>query len=120
MHFSLEADSTDPVKVSVSGKIVQASFQPDVEPIQQLVGDDVYAKRLTLDMRGVDFLDSSGVGWLLKCHRRFRDSGGRLVLHSLPPNVANVLRVLHMDKVLCVVSSETAAIKLLAEEGSQI
>jgi anti-anti-sigma factor len=109
MRLKFDSTAGDVVKVSVEGRVDQAQFQSDQEPFEKELGAEVYQRRLLVDMHSVEFLDSSGVGWLLKCHRRFRDHGGALVLYALSPMVGNVLRILRMDQVLITAGTENEA-----------
>ena len=77
-----------------------------------MTDDSVYQKRLLLNLQAVDSIDSSGVGWLLTCHRRFRTAGGTLVLHSLSPFVRDVLKILNMQLVLNLAENDAEALKI--------
>ena len=102
MKLSLGADDGQSVHVAVSGEITQKTITPFQEPLADLLGADCYSRQVLLDMRESPYLDSSGVGWLLKCHKAFRQAGGKLVLQSLQPLVANTLRVLNLEKIFNV------------------
>lgn len=66
------------------------------------------ARSLALDLSGTTFMDSSGLGLLVRLHRLV---GGRpqagLVLEKMQPNVVNVIRVARLQDVL--LPSETRA-----------
>jgi hypothetical protein len=49
------------------------------------------------------------VSWLIINHKRFREGGGMLVLHSVPPLVDQVFRLLKMYLVLNIQPDEAAA-----------
>ena len=70
-----------------------------------------------VDLERLEIIDSTGIGWLLKKNREFSDNGGRLVLHSLQPNVAKVFGMMKLGAVLTVVDSENAANDLIANSG---
>ncbi len=95
--------------VNASGRITQSAFEAEDEPLAVKLGKDVYGGRLLLSLHGSDYLDSRGVGWLLKCHRRFRQAGGMIVVHSIPSVILDVLKVLHMDEVLHLSPDEERA-----------
>jgi len=107
----LEVLSADgPVKsVNASGRITQSAFMSEDEPLAVRFGDGIYGERLVLSLEGADYLDSRGVGWLLKCHRRFRQAGGVIVVHSIPTIIFDVLKLLHMDEVLHLSPDEQCA-----------
>ena len=118
MNISIQSDDGNVIRAQVSGKITQSDVSPFVEPLSDAAGQDVYRRRVVLNMEEVEMLDSSGVGWLLVCHKRFRETGGVLVLHSYPPIVGNVLKVLNLHQVLTLADDEDAAVQKAAEEQS--
>jgi len=61
---------------------------------------------LVLELSGVTFIASSGVGALLATAERFRESGRTLALAALPPPVDAVIRLLNLDRFLDIVDSE--------------
>ncbi len=59
------------------------------------------ARRLVLDLSGVRFLDSSGLGLLLRARNFARSrEGGSLVLRGAGENVRNVLRLARVEPLL--------------------
>lgn len=64
---------------------------------------------LTLDLSAVEGMDATGLGVLVGAHRRAGRAGRRLVLRDVPPAVARVLLVTHLDKVLRQSSSRVRA-----------
>jgi anti-anti-sigma factor len=114
MELTCHALDGDPTLVGVSGHVTQPAGFPESDPLVDLLGHETYRRRLLLDLSGVDSIDSSGVSWLLTCHRRFRAEGGALVLHSLSPFVRDVLKILNMQLVLNIAENRAAG-ELLSE-----
>ena len=79
------------------------------DPLAGLLGADCYRRNVLLSLAGALYIDSAGVGWLVMCHKHFREAGGCLVLHSLPPLACHVFGVLGLDSVLNVAADEAAA-----------
>lgn len=109
MKLTLGADDGQAVRVAVSGEITQKTVSLLEEPLAELLGQDCYSRQVLLDLSDAPYLDSSGIGWLLKCHKQFRQSGGKLVLQSPQPLVANTFRVLNLEKVFNLGASSTTA-----------
>lgn len=109
MKLTLGTDDGQTVRVAVAGEITQKTVSPLEEPLAELLGPDCYARQVCLDMSESPYLDSSGIGWLLKCHKQFRQSGGKLVLQSPQPLVANTFRVLNLEKVFNLGSASATA-----------
>lgn len=99
--------------VAVLGEVSQKNLNSEQDPLADLLGPDCYQARVLLNLHGVEVLDSSGVGWLLACHRRFRTGGGTLVLHSLSPFARDVLKVLNMHLLFKMAEDERSARKFV-------
>lgn len=108
MKLTIAKDDGQVVEVAITGRVTQTDFGPIHEPLAQLLGPNTYARTIRLDLSDTDYLDSSGVSWLLTCHKRMREAGGKLSIHNPHPTVANVLRVLRLEKVLDVELSNGA------------
>jgi len=58
--------------------------------------------RLALDLSGVEFIDSSGLGALVSGLKTARTAGGDLRLVAASEQVAGVLRLTNLDRILRV------------------
>ena len=96
-------------RLQVTGQITQGALASQPEPIGELLGEGAYARRVTLDLSEATFIDSTGLGWLLQCNKHFREAGGMLVIHSVPPVILDVVKVMRLDQVLKIVEDEAAA-----------
>jgi anti-sigma B factor antagonist len=56
--------------------------------------------RVVVDMAGVDFIDSSGLGALVAGLKAARQEGGDLRIARLTPQVLTVLQLTNLDRVL--------------------
>lgn len=102
MQLAIAREDGQTVEVAVTGQITQREIDPLRDPLVELLGPNAYGREVRLDLREATYMDSSGVGWLLLCHKRMRQAGGRLVLVDPHPVVANVLRILKLDRVLSI------------------
>ncbi|MGW6691957.1 STAS domain-containing protein [Streptomyces sp. NPDC054961] len=75
-----------------------------VEPLLTVVAASGY-RGLVLDLSGISFCDSSGIGLFLRVHQRCQWSGTRLRLIGVPPLVGKSMRVLGADRVLRLVAA---------------
>jgi len=60
---------------------------------------DVAHRTLVLDLDGVGFVDSSGLGSLLGIKKQQDRAGGRLLLARVPASVARIIEITKMDRV---------------------
>lgn len=75
-------------------------------PIRELIDEavtDRRASRLVLDLSGVDFMDSAGLGLILGRLRHISSSGGKLVLLDPTSDIMRILRLAGLDKRLAIV-----------------
>jgi anti-sigma B factor antagonist len=70
---------------------------------------------LLIDLSGVPFLDSAGLGALIGGVRRAREAGGDVAVFGPRPAVARVLRTTGFDRVASVAETEQEAAQALAE-----
>ena len=82
--------STDAETVVVRGEIDMATAPRLRDVLNGLV--DGGASRIVLDCRGLDFLDSSGIGVLIAVRKRLGDDGA-LTLESPQAHVRKVLEL---------------------------
>ena len=97
------------VSVLTEGKITQNGQGSKLDPVTESLGISVFSRPILINLSGSDYIDSCGVGWLLLCHKRCREAGGMMVLHSMPPMIKQILRVLHMDAVFNIAEDAAAA-----------
>lgn len=69
--------------------------------------------QIVLDLSGVRFIDSTGLGALVGLLKRI-GSRGDLVLHGLQPTVMSAFKLTRMDRVFRIFSDARAAREALA------
>jgi ABC-type transporter Mla MlaB component len=117
MQMAQVGDEQGIIRVECVGSMTLDFFLSGGDPLADpLGGTSAYARRVLLNLEKVDFIDSSGVGWLIKWHQRFKKAGGIFVIHSLPPLIRNMLKLLQLDKILELAEDEAAA-RQLAQRG---
>lgn len=57
-------------------------------------------RKLTLDLGGVTFMDSSGIAVVLRAHRRVGELGGSLTVRDVPTQAAKVLRAAGLERMV--------------------
>ncbi len=113
MDISLSEPHGDIVRIEISGGITQKQLHKSDEILPQIAGKDVYAQKVLVNLEKNEFIDSSGINWLLLCHKRFIDNGGRMVLHSVPKLVSDVLAILRMESVFESAENEDDATNVI-------
>ncbi len=72
------------------------------------------AKAIVLNLSEVQYVDSSGVGELVKAHTTIRNQGGQLKLTNLNKRVHDLLELTRLSAVFDIQKDETSAIRSFA------
>ena len=65
---------------------------------------------LVIDLEGVDYMDSSGVGTLVHAYRLVKDYGGRMMLASMKSRVRSVFEISRLDRYFQIYDTVEEAI----------
>ena len=118
MELSVQADDGNLLRLKIRGRITQIHMPADLtEAFLRLLGPCGYARRVLVDLSESEFIDSSGLSWLVLLQKRFREAKGQLILHSIPVRVLEIIRVMSLDRVLRIAEDEPAAMAILQGES---
>jgi anti-anti-sigma regulatory factor len=109
MKLMIASEDKDLLLAACEGRISQGDFEPGSDPMESILGPAGFKRNVLLNLEKTNYIDSSGIGWLVICHRHFVGAGGKLVLHSVPPRVFQVLELIGLPKVMSIAHDETAA-----------
>ena len=109
MKLSLQSEEEGILRLQSEGEIRLSDHLRERSSVEDVLGADCYSRKILLDLRGTSYIDSAGVGWLVRFHKLCQQFGGLLVLHSVPPAIMAILRLLHMEQFLHIVDDERAA-----------
>ena len=116
LELSVQADEPDFLQVQCAGNVSLPDFRPANDPLAKLLGPQVYSRRVLLDMEKADYLDTSGVSWLISCREQCHQAGGVLVLYAVPLRVLYILQLLRMEHLLHT-AADLAAARAIASKG---
>jgi anti-anti-sigma factor len=68
-------------------------------------------RKILLNLKAVKYIDSSGIGDLVRSHTRLQRQGGELKLLRPPPTVLEALRITHLDRILDIMEDEQLALQ---------
>jgi len=96
--------------IDVNGRIVLGD---ELGGLRAAVGDLVAQnkKKIILNLAGVDYIDSSGVGELVSSFTTVRNAGGELKLLKLSPKVRDVLHITKLYTVFDIKDDEFKAVR---------
>ena len=102
LEFNTIPDERCPV-VQLKGE-VDLRTSPDLrERLLQLV--EQRPERVILDLAGVDYMDSSGVGTMVEFKRYLERREGQLVLTGLRPRVRSLLEITRLDQFFTIAAN---------------
>jgi anti-sigma B factor antagonist len=86
--------------------LVVIAGEIDISNADQLKQDltDAYDERtanMDIDVSGVSYLDSTGLGILISLYAKMKDGGKRVTLLNPRDNVKKLLKITQFDKILC-------------------
>jgi anti-anti-sigma factor len=97
-EFEVTVSTDDGVRVvAVSGEL---DLDTMGELNEVLAADNGLLVTTVVDLRGLTFIDSSGVSGLMAAARRARDAGARLVCVPGPPQIRRVFEMTGIDTVI--------------------
>jgi len=87
--------------------------------LREIVRDlvDKGNKRIVFNLGGVTYVDSSGVGELVKTHTTIRNKGGELKLANLNKRVHDLLQMTRLASVFDIQKDETGALKSFGSQA---
>jgi anti-anti-sigma factor len=108
-HFQVEVSSEGPKAVLLlKGELDVSSSAALEDELQRVNGASV----VVLDLTELEFIDSTGLGVLVKTHQRMRDEGDQLAIVEGAGQVKRLLELTGLDQQLRLISS---AEELLAD-----
>jgi anti-anti-sigma factor len=99
----------DVVVIDVDGKILLGEGDVEIkEAVDNLLGQG--QKKILLNLGKVPYMDSAGLGELIRCFTALRKSGGHFKLLSPNPRIKDLLNITKLLNVFDCYDSESTAI----------
>ena len=108
MEFGVTVASYEGWEVlTVTGEIDMATAPRFRQRLLALIGGG--AQNLVIDLSGVDYIDSTGLGVLMGGAKRVRGAGGDIRLVTAGARLTDLIELTRLDRVLDVYDSVSAA-----------
>jgi len=101
--------------VTCSGRIVEG---PESDALKQHLDVIPHDPCVVLNLADVEFIDSSGLGLLVRLLTRSRAAGGNLRFCAVPTRVGHVLKITRLDTLFDTHASEAEAVSAFYQRGS--
>lgn len=117
MELRVLADD-DVLRLEAIGPIVGVELTLESEATAQVMGGNSNPPMVLLSLERGRHIDSNGLAWLVAVNRRFGKLGGKLIIHSVPASILDLLKMMRLDQVLNLADDEPAALRAIQEESS--
>jgi anti-sigma B factor antagonist len=107
----------DVLVLDVSGRITLGEGNVILREIVRDLADKGNTK-IVMNLAEVSYIDSSGLGELVKAHTTIRNKGGELKLASLNKRVQDLLQITRLSAVFDIHNDEASAVKRLGAPPS--
>jgi anti-sigma B factor antagonist len=110
LSVKVDGQAVDPVICRLAGELDLYT----VCDFRQALADLPSGSRVVIDMSGLSFVDSSGLGALVGGVRRTRDRGGDVAVACARPALSRLLRTIGLHRLLTVsddIEQATAALR---------
>lgn len=94
-----QVDSPPVALVRVRGEL---DFGTTPQLVAAMAGLPAPGQHLVLDLSGLTFCDSSGLGALIAAHKATLARGGKLYLAAVAPNVMTAITVTSLDELFLI------------------
>lgn len=109
----------DSLIVRLSGELDLQLSEAFKSEVSQQLAQSGQLKHLVLDLRGVTFIDSSGVGAIIGRYKEIRnDRNGKVVAFGPRPQVRRVLEFSGLLRLLPVADNQQQALAVVREGSS--
>ena len=95
--------------LDIKGKITLGSGDIILrDRVHQLISED--AKKIIINLKEVNYVDSSGIGELVSCHTSVSRAKGKLVLLNMTSKIKDLLQITQLIKVFDNYTDEDEAV----------
>lgn len=110
MHYSLKVEGQALI-AALEGELDLHTLPEFKEQIIALFDAHPHIKHLIMNVKGLSFIDSSGLGVILGRYRVLQERGGRLFFVQANPQVKRILQMSGFQKISEFYDSTAAVLK---------
>jgi anti-anti-sigma factor len=108
MKLVVQDREGDVVRIACAGSMTLIPPTGQADLLRDVAGPDCFRQTVRLSLADTDYVDSSGISWLVVLHGEFLKAGGRLIVHSIPPRVREMFDLLRLSTLLHLAGDEEA------------
>ncbi|PJZ46142.1 STAS domain-containing protein [Leptospira brenneri] len=112
------------LKLNTTGKIktIEIAGKFDIESTEEF--ESIFAKLIephpsivSIEMSRLDYIDSSGIGSLIKSLNSLKNKKGKLVLVGMKPMIQNVFKLAKLDMFFEIMNANDFQTKYVADDN---
>jgi anti-sigma B factor antagonist len=98
------------IVVDVVGKLIISESRTQLRDLIHVLSGTGH-KRFLLNLAGVDYVDSDGMGELVRCFTTVRQRGGEMKLVQVSKRVADLLQITRLNTLFEIYGDEQVALR---------
>jgi anti-anti-sigma factor len=115
-----EAPDTDGVFIITCGQWLEWDARSDfVALIDEAANDETQMRGVVLDLGGVDFINSAGIGAIFALRKHLKQHGGSIVVARPKPVIRRLLDTINLPALIPVAPDMDEALLALESEGAR-
>lgn len=96
---------------------LDSTISPEFKTQLLRLVENEQVRNILIDLKNVEYVDSSGLGALLFGHRQAKSHSGRMKLVHLNPKVVTLIKIANLENILEGYDDENDAVKSFANGG---
>jgi len=108
--MQVKIEQKDGVKVCYAEGDIDINSSPQVKKIFDKVSQEK-SEKVLINLKGVGYIDSSGLATLVEILKNFRVYGGKLKLSNLSNKVKSLFEITKLEKLFDISETEEEAVK---------
>ncbi len=111
MGFQITTRELDRILVvDLAGRLTLSDSRTQLRDLIHVFSGNGH-KKFLLNLAGVDFMDSDGMGELVRCYSTIRQRGGEMKLVHVNERVRNLLQITRLNTLFEIYSEEPVALQ---------
>jgi len=100
--------------VTLTGELDQSTTEPvKIRLMSTMAAGDV--KHIVFNLKGLTFMDSSGIGVILGRYKQIKSLGGKVFVLGMNPTVNKVFHMAGLNQIMTVIDDEQNMMNVLKE-----
>jgi anti-sigma B factor antagonist len=104
----LQSKSGQVTTLEVAGRLDANTSGPAQAKIEEII--DAGEKNLTVDLSRVEYISSAGLRVFMMAAKRLKAGGGKIVLHSAPPQIRELFEIAGLSEIFGLCASRAEAL----------